>query len=256
MRIGLIGSGNLGWHLGLALHGAGHTVVQVFSRSLAKAMQLADEIEARPISSFEQIEPRLDLLIHSVPDNELAHVSQAIHAAGKRPRLVVHCAGGQPSELLDDHDSFGVMYPLQTFSRARYVDWSQIPILVTANSHDALGVLQTLAASLSERVSVVPDEQRAVVHLAATIACNFSNHMYTWAHDICNANKIDPALLDQLIAETMNKSLDLGPASAQTGPAVRNDSQTLKRHLELNDQKELRKLYWLLSENIQQRHSG
>ncbi len=33
--------------------------------------------------------------------------------------------------------------------------------------------------------------------------------------------------------ETVNKAIDIGPENSQTGPAVRNDSNTIEKHMKL-----------------------
>jgi len=57
------------------------------------------------------------------------------------------------------------------------------------------------------------------------------------------------AILQPLIQETAKKILDLSPYDAQTGPAKRNDSKTIRRHFEQlpNNYKEI---YSLLTKSI------
>jgi hypothetical protein len=40
-------------------------------------------------------------------------------------------------------------------------------------------------------------------------------------------------LLEPLIIETISKAIESGPENSQTGPAFRNDKNTIEKHLEL-----------------------
>lgn len=53
MKIALIGAGRLATNLGRALFEAGHDVVQVYSRTLKSASELALTIDAEPIDKLE-----------------------------------------------------------------------------------------------------------------------------------------------------------------------------------------------------------
>jgi len=74
--------------------------------------------------------------------------------------------------------------------------------------------------------------------------------MYKIGNDICTNNKIPFEILHPLIEETAKKIKTLSPVHAQTGPAKRNDTQTIKNHLkDLN--LEQQKIYQLLTKSIQ-----
>ena len=57
--------------------------------------------------------------------------------------------------------------------------------------------------------------------------------MFTQASLFCKDNELSFNLLRPLIRETFNKIDEISPQKAQSGPAIRNDKNTLKRHLEL-----------------------
>jgi predicted short-subunit dehydrogenase-like oxidoreductase (DUF2520 family) len=113
--------------------------------------------------------------------------------------------------------------------------------------------LREIAERISGEVNVITSEQRKVLHLAAVFACNFTNHLLAISQEITEANKLDYSLLKPLISETLGKALAAEhPADVQTGPAVRNDLETLKRHEKmLEDDTDLRNLYRKLSRSIQ-----
>jgi hypothetical protein len=61
------------------------------------------------------------------------------------------------------------------------------------------------------------------LHVAAVFVNNFTNHLYQIGNEICDENQIPFSILHPLITETAQKIMNLPPALAQTGPAIRND---------------------------------
>src|SRR5690606_33802582 len=94
-------------------------------------------------------------------------------------------------------------------------------------------ILLDLAQSIGKKVDYMTSEKRKQLHLSAVFASNFLNHLLFIAKQLSMKHKIDFDLLHPLIAETVNKSLEMGPEKSQTGPAARGDLQTMDAHLEL-----------------------
>lgn len=146
---------------------------------------------------------------------------------------------------------FGVLYPVQTFSKAVAVDFSSLPLAVEASDEATLTQLEALAASLSSRVFRCDSNQRLSLHVAAVFACNFVNHCYAVGDAILARHGLDFDLIRPLILETATKVMAHRPDAVQTGPAVRNDTDTMRRHLALlADCPGLAQLYGTLSERI------
>lgn len=94
--------------------------------------------------------------------------------------------------------------------------------------------------------------QRSRIHLAAVFACNFANHMYAIGEEVARRAGLDFEVLKPLVAETAAKACDArSPRDVQTGPAVRNDTPTMERHLALLDgEPTLQEIYTQISNNI------
>ena len=99
-------------------------------------------------------------------------------------------------------------------------------------------------------------EDRLKYHLSAVFANNFSNHMFGLAKDILDKDGLDFNVLKPIILSTAKKVQQLDPKSAQTGPAKREDAETIAKHMELLEHgSEMHMLYTILSESIK-KHSG
>ena len=228
MKIILIGAGNLATHLGKAMFAAGHDVVQVFSRTMQSATALASEVGAQPVSDISAVRADADLYVVSVKDSALAELVPAL-CKGKETKVFLHTAGSIPMDVFQGMAlHYGVLYPMQTFSKQREVDFSQIPCFIEANDEHALQQIGDVAHQVSSRVYHLASEDRKFLHLSAVFACNFVNHCYALSQEILKDHGIPFDVMLPLIDETAAKVHELDPKEAQTGPAVRYDENVLR----------------------------
>lgn len=95
---------------------------------------------------------------------------------------------------------------------------------------------------------------RAKLHLAAVFCNNFVNHLYALTQQYCAAEGLDFELLKPLIRETAQRIQTMTPDAAQTGPAIRRDEATIRKHLELlQNYPQLQEFYERFTLSIQQR---
>jgi predicted short-subunit dehydrogenase-like oxidoreductase (DUF2520 family) len=123
-------------------------------------------------------------------------------------------------------------------------------MLIEAENSFTAKTLKELAKSISKNVKSVSSSDRMAIHIAAVFTCNFTNHLFEIADKLLVKQGFDFDLLRPLIAETINKSLDIGPASAQTGPAARGDMEILDKHMEYLEGTEYQEIYQLITEKI------
>jgi predicted short-subunit dehydrogenase-like oxidoreductase (DUF2520 family) len=253
LNFSFIGAGNLAFHLAKALHSKGFKINQIYNRTESSAKELAEITEAKFTSLLSEIDSTTDIYIVAVKDSAIGEVLSQINF---QDQLLVHCSGSQPISVLKNYaKNFGVLYPLQTFSKSREVDFSKIPLFIEANSSENLEILKKIAGSISENVSVTNSEQRQMLHISAVFACNFVNHFYFIAGELLKSNELSFDVLKPLILETALKVQKLDPFSAQTGPAVRFDENIIDKHLEmLAESEEYRQLYKLISKSIFEHH--
>ncbi|HOY96987.1 MAG TPA: DUF2520 domain-containing protein [Catalimonadaceae bacterium] len=251
-RIGFAGSGNLAWHLAQDLEKAGHFIPVIYSRNPENAALLASQLyDTTVISEPDFSEFNLEVLILAVSDDAIERLSEEILV--NENTIVVHTSGAKSMESLDFlKENYGVFYPLQSFTKEKAIDLSDVPFCIEASSTRVHEVLFTIARSLSSKVVVLDSEQRKVLHLAAVFANNFTNHMLFWAKTLLDAEGLDFNLLKPLAKETIEKAFFLTPELAQTGPARRGDYKTMKAHLDqIEANPELTELYQRLSKSIQ-----
>ena len=245
ISIAIIGSGNVAQHLISAFKKAENIEVeQVFARNKNSVSHLIDS--SKIVSEIFDLK-EADVYIIAVSDNAIAAVSIQIPFQNK---LVVHTSGSININDLDDKNRKGVFYPLQTFSKNKSVDFSQIPICLEAQNVADYQMVETVAKSISTVIYPINSEQRKELHVAAVFVNNFVNHLYQIGADICEENKIPFEILKPLIQETAHKIMLLSPNEAQTGPAKREDWQTIAAHLQFLKNENQHNIYQLLTQSI------
>jgi len=256
MKISLIGSGRVAFHLAQALLAQGHNILQVYARDFDKTQKFAEKIQAKACQSLQQFQST-ELIILAVSDSAIAELVKQVHELFPET-LMVHTSGSTDIEVISHvHEKAGVFYPLQTFSLERNVDWTATPLFVEAVADVDQKLLLDLANSLSKRVYQYTSKQRLTLHLAAVFACNFSNYCFDMAKQIVDAEQVDFSLLYPLIIETAKKATENDPKQMQTGPAMRGDQNILAMHqnfLAQAERDDLKEVYQLLSDDIVKRH--
>ena len=194
MEIVFIGAGRLATQLAQSLAENGHRIMAVYSRTLASAETLAGLVGASATDEIASLPTEADAFIIAVKDGAIATLVAQL-AEGRAGQTFLHTAGGSDAATLD--------------------------------------LLRTLAASVSRQVTELSSEARRHLHLAAVFASNFTNHCYALAAEVLSRHGLPFSVMLPLIDETAAKVHDMLPADAQTGPAVRYDTQVIEAQSQL-----------------------
>lgn len=251
MDIVIIGSGNVAAVLGRKFKAAGHSIIQVVGRNSKAASALAYEWNTVSTNYQSPISNKADVYLIAVSDDAIDSITDNLRLPGK---IVAHTAASVPKEVLKHvSDHYGVFYPLQSL-RKEMTGLPDIPVFFDGIDQKTKQMLEKLAHSIAnEKVAEAGDDARLKLHVAAVVVSNFTNHLYTLAEEYCRKEGLDFKQLLPLIEETALRIKDISPQKAQTGPAVRHDSATIQKHLGLlKEHPQLKNLYVLLSESIQQ----
>ncbi|MBK5721237.1 DUF2520 domain-containing protein [Dysgonomonas sp. Marseille-P4677] len=248
MKIVFIGAGNVAVHLATELYKYGFNIIQVYSRSFESATWLANQVEAQPVTNIEDIVSDADIYIFCLKDSVLEDIISQLHP---NKGLWIHTSGSIPMSVFEKYNAaYGVIYPFQTFSKNRVLDWKTTPIFIEASDNKSLQTLDSISKQLSDKVSILSSTDRRYIHLTGVFACNFTNHMYSLAEHFLKKIDLPFNVALPLIDETASKVHELTPDEAQTGPAVRFDENIINKHLEMIEDDRIKEIYKLISENI------
>lgn len=152
MNVSIIGSGNLAWHLAPALDNAGYVVKEVYSRNPKHSEELTGRLY--------QAEVKATLDFSTVIPPSLSFAALMIRSrilCGKSFCLVmflVHTSGSQPLSILQfaATNNIGVIYPLQTFTKTKRIDFKNVPVFIESNNEETEKALMQMARLISTQV--------------------------------------------------------------------------------------------------------
>jgi hypothetical protein len=251
MRVVMIGSGNVATIFSRLIKRSGHEMLQVVSRQLPHAKTLAAELNCDFTDNYADIDKTASIYIMAISDDSLNKLDNPFNLEDK---VVVHTAASVSKEVLRNiSTNYGVLYPLQSL-RKEIPDLVEIPLLIDGNTAYSTNLIANFATTISPIVSNANDEQRLKLHVAATIANNFTNHLFSLTEDFCKKEQVDFKLLLPIINETTSRLSTYSAADVQTGPAIRNDESTINKHLALlANYPRLKNLYKLITDSIRSR---
>lgn len=254
-KIGIIGTGNVGWHLTQLLINANIEVSGILIRKISKAKAKGiNKLFNVPLEdNLENLAKSSTIIIIAVNDDNIEEMAKNLTGF---EGIVCHTSGSVNLNTLARHcKKSAVLYPLQTLSKEKIVNPADIPFCIEAVSDDIENKLIKITESMGCNTIKTTSDQRLMLHVAAVLVCNFTNHLLNRAKNILDQNDINFEILYPLISETLNKATSMDPFYAQTGPAIRNDIITINKHLKaLSSLPQTKKIYSLLTESIIEHH--
>jgi len=252
----ILGAGNVAWHLLESFTLAGFTIQQVFGRNALEAGDFEAFGNTQYITDIHEIDPNADIYFICVNDDAIEEVAGTLPFSLDNNQILVHTSGGQSIKLLSKYaQHYGSFWPLQSLTKETQILSNEIPVIITSSDEFTRSSLILLADAISDSFTVIEDDKKQELHLAAVLVNNFTNHLYTLTSEYCTDHGVDFYLLSSLIKETSLKSTGFNPSEIQTGPARRNDNSTIEKHLtQLEEYPDLYKIYCLFTESIIQKY--
>lgn len=246
-----IGSGNMATNLAMAFYTKGVAIRCIYSHTLENAKALAEKVGNCFCTNNLADVPADDVYIYAVKD---AYLKEVLHAIDAPEAMHLHTAGSMGLDAFDvtEKPHCGVLYPFQTLSKDRVLDFDQLPIFVETYDQSDLAYVKSLAGQISCEVYEATSEMRTRLHLAGVFANNFTNCMYAIAGELLSETGLPEKVLLSLQDETAAKVHKITPRQAQTGPAVRGDQNVMQKHIDMLPD-DLKELYKVVSENIMKR---
>ncbi len=254
MKVFIIGSGNVAYHMLRAIWKTDNEVVGLYSRNEREAKNCARGNKVDLFDDLSAIPASADLYLVCVNDDAISEIVSSLPSEIKESKIVAHTSGSQAIDVLEGVTQAGVFYPVQTFTKGRKMTYDDIPFCINSNSELVENKLSNLADAISRNVNLITDEQRKNIHLSAVMMNNFVNHLIYKSEEFLEKSNLPTELIQPLLKQTIAKHAKLGSLEAQTGPAVRNDKATIKAHLALLPNKFDKALYKAISASITETH--
>jgi len=228
MKLALVGKGNVGHHLYHYFLEEGKDVVWVDSR----AAQI----------------PKADIVVLCIPDKAIAPWFEGRDLDAE----CCYCHTSGATSLADiPSENKGVIYPLQTFSKDKEMEYKTIPFYLEFANAKSEALIQNWFKDLANTTQVLSSHERLKLHVAAVFACNFLQAQLRMSEQLLQEVNLSKNDLRHLVAESVEKFYVMDGARGQTGPAHRGDTTTLEKHREiLSKNRELSEVYHLISDWI------
>jgi predicted short-subunit dehydrogenase-like oxidoreductase (DUF2520 family) len=263
--ISIVGPGNLGTALAIELARIGYPVRQIFSRPKSAAVKtghaLARRVKAQHLFVGEAALDS-DILWLTVPDDAITEVAEQLAPTQAwRGKVVLHPSGALTSDELAALKARGAKvasaHPMMTFVRGRKPAWRGVAFALEGDA----GAVQTafmIARDLGGNPFQIAKENKALYHAFGAFASPLLVALMSAMEQVAEAAGVPPKKAKQmvwpLLSQTLQNYLEKGGARAFSGPLVRGDVKTVRKHLEeLRRAPEAREVYLALARAAIQR---
>lgn len=245
-QIAVIGTGNVAFHMTRFFLNKGLNLTCVYGRNEDVLREFESTFNIKTNTDWSTISANT-IVIVCVADSAISEIVNSLPRSVK----IAYTSGSTDIDTLASNRTLGVFYPLQTFSKGLSLNPEEIPFFIEANDPEFENELLDLARMLSHSVHKATSRDRYHLHLAAVMSNNFVNHLFHLSEKYLNEHQLDFEYLKPLIHETIRKIELTRPANTQTGPAKRNDTVIIEKHLASLSGLE-KEMYALFTRSIQQ----
>ena len=254
--ISIVGPGNLGTALALTLPSAGYDVKFLATRhKRAHVRALARKIQAQLVAPGEQA-LTTDIVWITVPDDAIAGVARLLARSQEwKGKLVFHSSGALTSDELSPLRAKGArvasVHPMMTFVRATVPEMAGIAFAIEGDA-TTTRVARSVVADLGGRAFVIKGQSKVLYHVFGSFASPLVIALMASLEQVARAAGIRQSeikrVMEPLLSQTLRNYLNQDAASAFSGPLVRGDVATVRKHLaELRKLPEARAVYVALA---------
>ncbi|MDI9357172.1 MAG: DUF2520 domain-containing protein [Chitinophagaceae bacterium] len=267
-KIAFIGTGKAATTIAPILEKAGHTIQYIQNRTPEKAKKLQASFLSPPVikapADFNFSDTDCQVCFLSVTDTAISKI--LFHLLLPQNCVLLHLSGTTEIKVLENQvtaklkkmntENRGVFWVVKALNPQHTVSLQGTPIIIDYTNEYTQNVLENLCNSIQAKPIYYPDGTRMALHLAATIGGNFLYHIMHFIHQIMKAENLPfEELILPIIEEALKKSKEKPDLYLQTGPALRNDLDTLFKHISIGDKYDVdagfKELYEGISKSIQ-----
>lgn len=266
MVIGFIGAGKTGCTLGKYFVEGNIPVAGYYSKSAVSAKEAAEFTNTKYFKKLEDIVSLCDALFITTPDGVIQDVWNSIRHYPLKGKCICHCSGALSSFIFSGINQMGAfgysIHPLCAINSKShsYRDISKAYFTIEGSTVHS-DYWKQLIQGLGNEVRVISADKKVCYHSAAVCASNLVTALFQMAADIMEECGFDrEGSVKALIPLFMNNCMNVAEAGvhgALTGPVERNDSKTVKEHLNALPQDKItvyRELSKVLVRMAQEKH--
>jgi predicted short-subunit dehydrogenase-like oxidoreductase (DUF2520 family) len=254
--VSIVGPGNLGTALALTLPRAGYEVKSLAARhKRTHATTLARKISAQLVHLGKQ-PLTTDIVWIAVPDDAIAGVARLLASSQDwKGRTIFHSSGALTSDELSPLQAKGArvasVHPMMTFVRGTVPEMARISFAVEGDPA-AVRIARSIVGALGSRSFVIKKQNKVLYHVFGSFASPMVIALMASLEEVARAAGIRQSeikrVMGPLLSQTLRNYFKRDSAWAFSGPLVRGDVATVRKHLaELLELPEARAVYVALA---------
>lgn len=242
-QVAIVGAGNLGSALARALHAAGYRITEIICRdggSQQRARRLAAQVRSRAVA-LPQANFAAEVVWICVPDSNLAACARELaRLADWKGKIALHPSGALASDELQALRRRGAAvaaaHPMMTFVRRSSPSLAGTPFAVEGEP-TAVRVARSMVRDIGGESFAARLQDKALYHAWGTFASPLLIALLASAEQLALAAGVRSRAAARkrmlpIVQQTLRNYGAFGPADAFSGPLVRGDVATIRRHLQ------------------------
>jgi predicted short-subunit dehydrogenase-like oxidoreductase (DUF2520 family) len=241
--IALVGAGSLATALAISLRRAGYRIDAVVAReagsSLMRARRLARRVRAHVVVRTDRLNAKILWLC--VPDSEIAYAAASLAETFRgKGRIALHSSGALTSDELEPLRSNGAAvasaHPLMTFVKGSRPSLAGVPIALEGDTV-AVRAARAVVRELGGEAYILRKEDKNAYHAWGMFASPLLTALLATSEQVARLAGVRGAAARRrmlpILLRTVENYGSLGAAKGFSGPVVRGDVETVRRHLEV-----------------------
>lgn len=233
-RIAIVGPGNLGSALAVALHVAGFGIEAIVGRSGGNARTLARRVDARARDVSNA-----DIIWFCVPDAEIDRAAKRLASKFEwKGKIALHSSGALTSDelavLRRKGAAVGSVHPLMTFVEGTWPLLAGVHFAIEGDAA-AVKVARRIVRELGGHPYAIRQQDKAAYHAWGTFASPLLTALLATTERAAGLagvrGKAARRRMGPILLQTLTNYLSLGAAKGFSGPIIRGDVETVRKHL-------------------------
>ncbi len=240
--ITIVGPGNLGVALALALHAAGYRIDEIVARdvreSQRRALSPARRVGARTASA-QSAQLSADVIWLCVKDTDIAATARTVASATSwKGKVALHSSGALTSDELDALRRRGAavasLHPMMTFVRRSTPSLAGVGFGVEGDAK-AVRTARRIVRDLKGSAFPIQKAAKPLYHAWGAFASPLLIMELAAAEKVARAAGVPAAAVSKMIEPIVRRTIDNyfrhGAAKSFSGPLIRGDVATIRGHM-------------------------
>jgi predicted short-subunit dehydrogenase-like oxidoreductase (DUF2520 family) len=256
-RIALVGAGKLGTALAVSLHAAGYAISEIVSRnrksSERKAMALSKRVGGS-VARSGNAALQGDVVWFCVPDDEIAEAARGLAGGNWEGRIAVHSSGALTSDVLEVLRGRGAQvvsaHPMMTFVEGILPELKGTGFAIEGERR-AVAVVKRIVRRLGGETFAIAKKDKALYHAWGTFLSPLLTSLLAAGEEVAIRAGVTSRMARRwmlpIVRQTVENYVRQGGARGFSGPIVRGDAATVRKHLQVLERHPARDVYVALA---------